>query len=180
VSIFTWQIKPYSNRCKEILLIGSQDNVVNRELITAKYKEIKLKIRDINSEQLVYKEISEADEIFLSRGLDKKIRQGIIKYCLFKGKPISIYPELFEIAIFKSQIEQINNVPLLKITGLRISRIQKSIKNIMDFLVATILTIVSLPILLLMAALIKLYDRGPIIFRQVRVTQGARNLPYTN
>lgn len=173
MSIFECQIKPYPPRYKEILLIG-EDAIINRDVLSAQNKEIKLKVREFDSEQYIYNEISMADEVFLSRILDKNTKLGIIKHCLFKGKPINIYPELFEIAIFKSQIEQINNVPLLKITGLRISRLQRMFKGMMDILAAAFLSLASFPIVLAMSVLIKLYDGGPVIFRQKRVTLGGK------
>lgn len=173
MSIFESQIRPYPARYKEILLIG-EDTIINRDVLRSQNKEIKLKVREFDSEQYIYKEISEADEVFLSRVLDKNTKLGIIKHCLFKGKPINIYPELFEIAIFKSQIEQINNVPLLKITGLRISPLQKIFKSMMDFFAAAVLSLASFPIILAMSVLIKLYDGGPVIFRQKRVTLGGK------
>lgn len=174
MSIFEGQIRPYPPRYKEILLIG-EDTIINRDVIRAQNnKEIKLKVREFNSEQYIYNEISEADEVFLSRTLDKNTKLGIIKHCLFKGKPINIYPELFEIAVFKSQIEQINNVPLLKITGLKISRLQRLLKGMLDFLTALILILAASPIILVMSGLIKIYDGGPVIFRQKRVTRGGK------
>ena len=55
----------------------------------------------------------------------------------------------------------------LEAPGLNSSQV--AVKRVIDLIVAGLLLVVSLPFLLVIAALVKLGDRGPIFFRQTRV-----------
>lgn len=50
-------------------------------------------------------------------------------------------------------------------------RIELAIKRFFDFFVALVLTLILLPVMLVISIIIKLDSKGPVIFRQVRVTR---------
>jgi exopolysaccharide biosynthesis polyprenyl glycosylphosphotransferase len=59
--------------------------------------------------------------------------------------------------------------------GFRRSRLQEAIKRVFDLVFATVGLILSLPIMLAVAAAVRLESRGPVIYRQVRVGRMNRN-----
>ncbi len=59
--------------------------------------------------------------------------------------------------------------PLLYVEALSLAKTQLVIKRVFDTIVAVLALIVAAPILLVVAAAIKLNDRGPVFFRQQRV-----------
>lgn len=50
-------------------------------------------------------------------------------------------------------------------------RIELAIKRLFDFFIALVLTLILLPVMLVISIIIKLDSKGPVIFRQVRVTR---------
>ena len=54
----------------------------------------------------------------------------------------------------------------------RTTRLERALKRLMDVVGSTILLLVTSPILLVAAALIRKHDRGPVFFRQERMAQG--------
>lgn len=55
-----------------------------------------------------------------------------------------------------------------------VSAVLKLMKRFIDILIASVTLILLAPVLLAVAAAVRLYDGGPVFFRQVRVGQGGR------
>jgi lipopolysaccharide/colanic/teichoic acid biosynthesis glycosyltransferase len=66
------------------------------------------------------------------------------------------------------------DTPLLLARNSGLSIEQKLMKRCMDLLISAVGIIISSPFMLLTAAAIKLYDKGPVFFRQARVTNGGK------
>ncbi len=62
--------------------------------------------------------------------------------------------------------------PLLYVVAPSLSRLQIGAKRAFDIAVAAGMLVVLAPVMAIVAALIKLEDRGPVLFRQQRVGQG--------
>jgi len=93
---------------------------------------------------------------------------------------VKIVPTLYEAMIAKPKFWQINDIPVLSLNGHRTEssyRRYEIAKRILDVVVSCIILIVSLPILMLVALLIKLTSPGPMIYKQERV--GKDGKPYT-
>ena len=70
------------------------------------------------------------------------------------------------------QTVPVSHQPLLYVEPLSLSRLQVELKRGFDAVVAAAMLIVFSPLLLLIALLIKLEDRGPVFFKQQRVGKG--------
>ncbi len=66
--------------------------------------------------------------------------------------------------------------PLFYIEPFSLTRGQEASKRALDLLAASVLLLVSSPLFLLAALMIKLSDRGPVLFRQVRVGQDGSSI----
>lgn len=76
--------------------------------------------------------------------------------------------------MINTKIVQIDDVPVFKIDNLHLSMEDRIIKRLFDLVVSTIGLIIALPIMGIIVLLIKAYDRGPVLYKQRRVTQGNR------
>ena len=135
-----------------------------------KYKK-QYKVESIinyNSVKL-YKKIDESKTVFLSSvPLDK--RGEIIKYCYEKRKNIYISPEISDIVEASSEYYLLDDTTLLVYSASGLSMEQRIIKRLMDIVLALITGVIALPIGLICAVSIKLYDKGPVFFKQKRAT----------
>ncbi|MGJ4952569.1 exopolysaccharide biosynthesis polyprenyl glycosylphosphotransferase [Bradyrhizobium sp. HKCCYLS20291] len=67
-----------------------------------------------------------------------------------------------------SEVVEFGNVAAVQIQGRPLSAMDEALKRGFDIALAAMLLVVLAPLLLLVAAAIKLTDRGPVLFRQVR------------
>ena len=87
---------------------------------------------------------------------------------------IKIVPDYFELAYFRSTIEDLGGLPLIGLKEPVIPASGRLVKRILDIVVAGLLLLLLWPIMLVTAILIRLDSPGPIIFRQRRVGEGER------
>lgn len=85
---------------------------------------------------------------------------------------IDIVPRMFEVLGTNAQLHTIEGIPLVGLPIPRLSGSERFLKRSFDILSAAAGLIVLAPLLLVVAAAIKLDSRGPVLFRQVRM--GAR------
>ena len=112
--------------------------------------------------------LNQADNVFVSGILSKKLKDQIISYCILKNKKVFIVPETYEIAMRKAEMTQVGDIPLFAIESLRLTEAQNIIKRFMDILIALAGILLSSPIMLYAAIRIKLEDGGPVFYKQVR------------
>ena len=67
--------------------------------------------------------------------------------------------------------------PIFYLEKVSLSRVNKALKRTLDIAVALICLIVAAPVILVAAIAVKLYDRGPIFFRQQRVGRDGQLFP---
>lgn len=118
--------------------------------------------------------VDRADNIYLSGILSKKLKDRIISYCVLKDKKVFIVPETYEIAMRKSEMTQIGDIPLFAIESFRLTESQNIIKRMMDIVLSVTGILLTLPIMLFAAIQIKLEDGGPVFYRQVRLGQNGK------
>ncbi len=93
----------------------------------------------------------------------------IINSCVRAGVRFSFVPNLFDMFIQQVHFEEIEGIPLLRMKSSRKSYIYLAAKRIFDVLFATVILLLTLPLTLLIALLIKLDSPGPVFFRQKRI-----------
>ena len=116
------------------------------------------------------------DEVILS---DLEIpKKKVIAMILESEKRLvnfKIVADLFDILIQQFEIENIDGLNLIRIKESPLNHVyNRMLKRTVDFFGALFGIIVFSPILAIIALIVKLDSRGPIIFSQERVTEGGR------
>src|SRR6201999_1380290 len=86
--------------------------------------------------------------------------------------PVDIVPRLFEFLDGVRALDQVGGLPLLSISASSLSGVSMAAKRCLDLLGALILLVVLSPLMLVVAAAIKVESRGPVFFRQPRAGRG--------
>lgn len=96
------------------------------------------------------------------------IRNDILKECY--GRRIRIYtmPSISDILLSGSEIMHFFDTPLFLIRSNALTVDQMVIKRIIDIVIAVLLLFLTSPIMLITAVVIKFYDGGAILYRQIR------------
>lgn len=123
-------------------------------------------------EALVEK-INEYEGVVLS-DIDVTLRNRLLKYCYGACIRVYITPSISDIILRGSEGIHFFDTPLLLARNSGLSIEQKIMKRAMDLVISGIGIILASPFMLLTALAIKLYDRGPVFFRQARATNGGK------
>ncbi|ADL07270.1 sugar transferase [Thermosediminibacter oceani] len=111
-----------------------------------------------------------ADTIFLTAEAAKNLKKEIVDASL-KGKKIAIIPDLYEILMPKARLVTFDDLLVFEFPHWNVSRGQRVIKRVLDFISAFVGLILSLPLIIIISILIKLTSEGPILYIQERIGQ---------
>jgi sugar transferase (PEP-CTERM system associated) len=95
----------------------------------------------------------------------------------FSGIPIEQAGSLYESTFGRVTIRELRPSDLIFTAGLGPRPASVQLQTIYSFVIALILLIVSAPVMLIVAVLVKLTSKGPVLYRQVRV--GKDDKPFT-
>lgn len=93
----------------------------------------------------------------------------ILSVCERLGVGMKLVPDLFEMSLGRVQIDDIAGIPLLDVQERSLRRVARAAKRAIDVSLATVLLVVSAPIIGLLAVLIRMESQGPAFWRQKRV-----------
>ena len=93
------------------------------------------------------------------------------------GTDLCVAPALLDVAGPRTTIRPIAGLPLLHMDHPEFTGMRWLVKSAFDRITATVAMALLLPVLALLALIIKLYDGGPALFRQTRVGKNGR--PFT-
>lgn len=97
-------------------------------------------------------------------------RNYFLKYCY--GKSIRIYnmPKITDVILRGSEQLHLFDAPVLLTREYALTVEQRFFKRAIDLVCAMILLILTSPVMLVTAAVVKMYDGGPVLYRQKRCT----------
>ncbi|MBO8159711.1 sugar transferase [Thermosyntropha sp.] len=159
---------------KHILLIVSDDqktNLINENFLRKKIKNNYIKCIYSSPNNDINKLIDDVEEVYIDSKIPKEEKMELLEYCLLNNKVTYVIPGIFEISLANAEITQVNDILLLKFEQLGLSFEQKIVKRLMDILISLIALVVTLPLMLLISLIIKLYDGGSVFYKQERVTE---------
>ena len=82
---------------------------------------------------------------------------------------IHVVPDLLQFMVLRSRVEDLDGLPTINLSEVPLEGWSRFVKRAFDLVVAISASVVLSPIMLLVALLIWLEDRGPILYRQVRM-----------
>ncbi len=101
-------------------------------------------------------------------------RNILVKYCFEKGLRCYCSPKISDIMLMSAEKIHMFDTPLLLMRNRGLTAEQQFLKRFLDVVVCVLLAILLSPLLLLIALCVKLYDRGPVFYRQNRLTQDGK------
>jgi exopolysaccharide biosynthesis polyprenyl glycosylphosphotransferase len=91
-----------------------------------------------------------------------------------RGVRARIVPDLFQMTLHRVDLDSLNGIPLI---GVRESALQGwhyGLKRLLDITLSSLVLVLTIPLLVAIAAAIRLSSPGPILFRQARVGRDGR------
>ena len=121
-------------------------------------------------QKLLEKQLPSFDAVFISSRLSNEIAEKILYRALVLGKEANILADADGVTTLKGKIYQIDDTPVIVKKGIRLTRFQRFVKRGFDILFALTASVVSLPVIAICAAAIKLDSKGPVFYKQERYT----------
>ena len=115
-------------------------------------------------------EIIDNSEAIMVYDIHSELRNKIAKYCYEKSIRLYVTPKISDIIIKSSENIHLFDTPLLLMRNNGLTFEERFIKRIMDIVVSLMVILVTSPFMIIIAAAIKLYDGGPVFFKQKRCT----------
>lgn len=119
------------------------------------------------------RELEGYDVIFVV-GIHATLRNGIAKYCVEKGVQGYIAPHVGDVIMAGAKHMCTFSVPIMRVDRAALSPEYAFVKRGFDIVASLTAIIVTWPVMLIVALAIKCYDRGPVLFKQIRLTKNGR------
>lgn len=106
--------------------------------------------------------------------IDVASRNRIYKFCYGKGIRVYILPKLSDVILGGAEEMHIFDTTIFLTREYTMTIEQRCIKRLIDIVCSALLLVIASPFMLITAIAIKLYDGGPVIYKQIRCTKDMR------
>ncbi len=164
------------NSRKTVVFYCGKDNLYHLKEIMENNKLFSIeKVIEIESDdfEIIKDGIIGCEAIFLA-GISAEFRNEILKYAIEEGKNCYIAPSVGDIIMMGSNHMHVFSVPIFKTTRAMPDIEYAFLKRTTDIVISLIGIILTSPIMLVTALAIMLYDKGPALYKQVRLTKNGR------
>lgn len=101
-------------------------------------------------------------------------RNRLLKFCYSKSVRVYMMPKIPDVLIKGADQLHLFDTPILLTREYALTVEQRMAKRCIDIVCALLLTVITSPIMLITAIVIKCYDKGPVLYRQTRCTMGGK------
>ncbi len=165
-----WMLRR-KERKEKILIIADKKEAdhIAKKIIQDDFisNNIKISYNDDND----FKIIKYVDKVYLGSSIDNKKKNEIINLCVVNEKIVYLVPTLFEISLVNFKMAQASDMLFFRMDNLELTYEKKIMKRLMDLCLSAFGIILTLPIMIIVAIIIKVYDGGHVFFKQERVTK---------
>ena len=98
----------------------------------------------------------------------------MLKFCYGKGIRVYLLPKITDVILMGAEELHIFDTPILLTREYSLTMEQRFIKRMIDVVCAMVFLVIASPFMLVTAIAIKLYDGGPVLYKQVRCTVNRR------
>lgn len=106
--------------------------------------------------------------------MDTMLRNRLLKFCYSRSIRVYMMPKIPDIMIKGSDQLHLFDTPILLTREYAMTIEQRVLKRLIDIVCAVLLLVVTAPFMIVTAVAVKLYDGGPVLYKQVRCTRDMR------
>ena len=167
----------YSAR-KLLVIYGARDpgDLIDKMNSRRDKYDISEKIHVDQGEEVIHRVMEDYDGVIIW-DLPSIERNRYLKYCFEHSIRCYLSPKISDILLIGSERIHLFDTPLLLSRNAGLSVEQRLVKRLLDIVVSAIFIVVLLPLMLIIAAAVKICDGGPVFYTQERLTYGVRTFP---
>lgn len=102
------------------------------------------------------------------------LRNQLLKFCYSHSIRTYTMPKISDVILLGAEELHLFDTPILLNREYSMTVEQRAIKRLVDIVCSLILLVLASPFMLLTAIAIKAYDGGPVLYKQIRCTEGQR------
>lgn len=121
----------------------------------------------------IKRQIKENGNVVLT-DIPAQIRNELLKFCFEHDLRCYCVPKISDVMVRSADSIHLLDTTLLLFRNMGMTADQKLVKRFFDVVMALIAITVASPFMLLISLAIKLYDGGPVLFTQDRLTEGGK------
>lgn len=91
------------------------------------------------------------------------------------GTDLCLLPALLDVAVPRTTVSPVAGLPMLQVDHPKLSGLRQLFKSLFDRVAALLALLLVAPLLIGAALALKLFDRGPVVFRQTRVGRNGQS-----
>lgn len=159
-----------------MVMIYGSDNAVGMKLKMdnqkQKYQVTKLISADEGFDSIC-EQIKDYESVIIN-DVEAKLRNDLLKFCYDNSIRTYVVPKITDIILRGASTVNAFDTPMLLVKGTGLNAGQLFLKRAMDIAISLVGLIFASPVMLLVALAIKLEDKGPVFYKQQRVTVGGK------
>ena len=101
-------------------------------------------------------------------------RNYLLKYCYSRSVRVYMMPKISDVLVKGADQLHLFDTPIYLTREYALKIEQRIAKRLIDLVCSLILTVIASPVMLLTAIAIKIYDGGPVFYKQIRCTMGRK------
>lgn len=140
---------------------------------TQNFDVIKIIKAEENPDALKEK-VSDCEAVFAAADIPFHVRNEVLKYCVDNGKVFYTSPRIGDILFGGSVHLDMFSVPVFCVNRAQPKVEYAFIKRAIDIVASLLGIIILSPVMLITAIAIKAYDKGPALYKQVRLTKDGK------
>ncbi len=154
-----------------IIVYGSKlaENLVSKMSLRVDKYIISASVKEEEGLEEIKDKLVEYDGVIIC-DISANLRNNILKFCFENSIRTYISPKISDIMLRGAEEIKLFDTPLLLNRNYGLTFEQRMFKRIFDVIVSIIGFVVALPLMLIIAIAIKLYDGGPVFYKQKRLT----------
>ncbi len=165
------------NPTHDVIVICSNQSEALESIYKMSQKKKRYAIKSIINTNLpmdeICRQIDMHEAVFLC-STNENVKNKIMMYCYESKKRLYLLPEVSDIMVKNATMCQIFDSPVMLCKNRGINFEQALVKRVMDIVFSSIGLVVASPFMALIAIAIKAYDKGPVFFKQDRVTKDGK------
>ncbi len=154
---------------------GLQEAEIIKAKFDARYKKYRITkmLPETTPFDEIIKSLSDNDAV-LVQDIDVILRRRLVQQCFHVDKKVFFTPCLTDILVNRAIHIQVGDMPVMVARHRGPTMEQRIIKRAADVVLSALGIVIASPIMAIVALAIKLYDKGPCLFKQERYTVNSR------
>ena len=166
-----WRYVRAHQNTRGVMLVGSEEECQHVYHRMKQQPQLAMELRSVctdlkNSDWESAAE--QVDVLIICPDIRLKDKAKIVHYCNLHEKQALLIPNAYEVFCSGMTLDKIDDVPVFRPQRLRLTLEQRSLKRILDIVVALLGFLAAFPFMLLTAIAIKIFDPGPVFYSQER------------